>query len=121
MKSHKLILPFYTASGDEITKVYKEQCDLFRLRKKLDLNAPKPKVTSYAIKYWDGNFKGVPGYFTVLMDKNGNYIDSFRFNEKTGKIKVFSRRKPTHEIAIFALKNFDFAKCRLDRSYSDLK
>ena len=107
---------FYDADGNVLKKVNKEECDFFQLSRKLDPNAPKPKASTYAIKYWPaisigfGLKKGSPGYFMVISDKNGNHLRSFRYNEKTKKITI--SYTPMWEIdSIDELKDVDVQDC----------
>lgn len=72
---------FYTYNGNHITEITYQWPYLFnptKIETKLDKNSPKPQPTTYALKYWDGNLKGTPGYFIIFYDKNGNAINSYR-------------------------------------------
>lgn len=89
---------FYTACGDPIQKIehhFRTSC----MKEKLDPAAPKPQPTTYKIVYWSGcpvinlwpfftATKGVPGYFIVFFDKNGNKIKSYRYNINKRKIRI---------------------------------
>lgn len=113
---------FYDANGNELKQLSREECDIFHVERKLDPAAPKPKVATYAIKWWPAipvkflwikATKGVPGYFLVLKDKHGNYIERFRYDEQTKKIAVsFDPNDPKNKIdSIYDLKNFDTSNC----------
>ncbi len=77
---------FYTFDGNEI-KTIAHNHEPHVIEKKLDTMAPKPQPTTYQIKYWAahqigfGLQKGVSGNFIVFYDKNGNKINSHRYND----------------------------------------
>lgn len=89
---------FYTFDGEEIKKEEYSVGYFSAVYKKLDPSAPKPQPRYYKIQYWpafsNGYItKGQPGDFVVFYDKNGNRIQSCRYNRSTDEVSIFSRAK----------------------------
>jgi hypothetical protein len=98
---------FYTSNGEPIKTEPFEMCCFSAVERKLDPSAPKPQPTTYKIKFWPafhlglvtsifGLTKGSPGDFIVFHDKNGNIIDSHRYNKESDKVTVFTENKTRH-------------------------
>lgn len=89
---------FYSATGDTLRTVSREECDLFEVGKRLDPHAPKPQPATYAIKYWPafqigfGLTKGAPGYFIVFRDRHGNHVKSYRYDQNARTITTACSR-----------------------------
>jgi len=75
---------FYTFNGDKI-KTIEHNFHFPLMRGKLDPKAPKPQPVSCMLRFWPaieldfGMTKGVPGWFIIFYDKNGNRIESYRY------------------------------------------
>lgn len=82
---------FYTFDGNKITTDKDGFCNL-----RLDQHAPKPQPTKAKVRYWPavhklgGGTYGQPGWFICFYDKNGNQIESYRYDNQTHEITTHS-------------------------------
>ena len=114
---HNKHVTFYDADNNALKVLSREECDFLKAKAKLDPLAPRPKVATYAIKWWPaisvgwGMRKGAPGYFVVLKDKHGNYIARFRYDEKTKQITVSFSPDERKANSVYELRDFDTSNC----------
>lgn len=91
---------FYTFDG-ELLQTIKHDFRFPVIERKLDKNAPKPQPMAFAVVHWNaidlglGFKKGVPGYFIIFYDKNGNKIHSYRYDLALNTITVFNNNNTT--------------------------
>ena len=122
---------FYTATGEliqtatgELIQVVEDQQDL---KKWLDPQASKPQPISYKFKYWPavsigwGMTKGVPGDFVVFYDKNGNVIESHRYNSSTDEVTIFSDVTLAKQVPFTQFDELDMTVAKNETTPKDLE
>ncbi len=121
---------FYTAAGELIQTVEDQSSQGSKIRhleKRLDPDASKPQPVSYKYKYWPaisigwGMTKGVPGDFVAFYDKNGNVIESHRYDSSTGELTIFSDTDETKKVLFHHFNGLDMTVAKNETIPKDLE
>ena len=105
---------YYTFDGELVDRSTDDH-DIWHEEAKLDSCAPKPQPVRSKIQYWEaigvglGMTKGVPGWFILFFDKNGNKIDSYRYDMDKKQI-ITCYYKDDNEKNCYSGLDFDISK-----------